>query len=279
MTDPKRITLRGPGSQPANPAPEPPADSIATAVLGSLKAEPPAEPSAELLDATDEDAPGFNPFKFQRITVPPGLRADMIRWSREGKKEPPPVDTIPPHLTAEADLDSANDGSDESDEGDDPGSVMPVGGSRAPVLPLRSARNIAIAAGLVLLPLAVLGVASTMRRHPSTTTRTPSVTAPPELGTLPRTAAAAPAPIETAESAPAATVPAPIEPAPVELAPRASATISSPIVARPNTSPAKRTAPPAASSSRSAEPAAPAAPATPAANGGNALDRPFSLPK
>lgn len=295
MTDPKRITLPGPGSQPANPAPEPPpADSIATAVLGSLQATPPAQP--ELLDATDEDAPGFNPFKFQRITVPPALRADIIRWSREGKKEPPPVDTLPPHQGAESDLDLATAEGDEIDDGDDPGSVMPVGGSRAPALPLRSLRNFAIAVGLVLLPLAVLGVASTMRRQ-ANTSRNASATPPLEIATAPHdiaTAATAardvaPAPRELAppahEVATSPRVDAPAAP-PIETAERAratalsgptapvpSVTISPPPQERPGASHAKRPTSTTAPPSRSAEPGAPAA------TGGNALDRPFSLPK
>ena len=199
MTDPKRITLPGPGSQPANPAPERAADSIATAVLGALPAgEPTAERAPELLDAVeDEAAPGFNPFKFQRITVPPGLRADIIRWSREGKREQPPEDTMPPHRRIEADLESAGAESDE----DDPGSMMPVGHSGEPKLPLRSMRNFALAIGLVLLPLAVLGVATTMRPQGNANDNAPNA----NLGdsdASPRAASPAPPAIETSNAPP-----------------------------------------------------------------------------
>lgn len=270
MTDPKRITLPGPGSQPANPAPEPAADSIATAVLGALPSSaPPAERAPELLDADeDESAPGFNPFKFQRITVPPGLRADIIRWSRESKRERPPEDTLPPRQRAEADLDSE---SAESD-GDDPGSMMPVGHSAEPKLPLRSMRNFALAIGLVLLPLAVLGVVTTMRQQVDTSGNAPHA-APRDTDASPRAASKTPPAIQTSGPAPVATVPANT----AEDPPASNALTT----AAPRVRPRQR--PDTSSTKRSIAPASPVVPApepkSPETTGENALDRPFSLPK
>lgn len=45
----------------------------------------------------DDAKPGFDPFKFQRITLPPGMRADFIRWSKEAPVESVPEDTLPPN--------------------------------------------------------------------------------------------------------------------------------------------------------------------------------------
>jgi hypothetical protein len=45
----------------------------------------------------DGGKPSFDPYKFQRITLPPGLRADFIRWTREAREESVPEDTLPPN--------------------------------------------------------------------------------------------------------------------------------------------------------------------------------------
>lgn len=57
-----------------------------------------AHASAEAVAKSDEDPrPRFDPHKFQRITLPPGLRADFIRWSRAARDEKVPDDTLPPN--------------------------------------------------------------------------------------------------------------------------------------------------------------------------------------
>lgn len=276
MTDPKRITLPGPGSQPSHPAPEPPAEVTATAVLGTLPSGTPVERSVPLLPAVDDDEeeekrPGFNPFKFQRITVPPGLRADMIRWSREGKAEQPPEDT----RDDESNLESS---SAESEE-DDPGSVMPVGGSGAPRLPLRSVRGVALAAFLVILPLAVLGLASAMRRPPSESVRAPAAEAQ-DLGTKPEAASAA-LPVTTADETSSALAAQPAAPAPTALAPTPAETgVATPsAVPRPAPIVSPRVTTPKRTGAEPARPIRSAEPASGAMTKENALDRPFSLPK
>jgi hypothetical protein len=286
MTDPKRITLPGPGSQPSHPAPEPPSDSHATEVLGTLPSGAPVERSLPPAEEQDE-RPGFNPFKFQRITVPPGLRANMIRWSREGKAEQLPTQTLPPGDVDESGLESASAESDDGEigDGDDPGSMTPVGGSSAPKLPLRSVRGVALAAGLVILPLAVLGLASALRRQPSANvvdaaqpafgTHTETVPPTPRVITPAAPAertTATPAAASTVQALAPATTVAPLSTTSPSAKPaRADTTIAPP--------PAKRTeatiAPPPA---KPARPLASAAAPTAGPNE-NALDRPFSLPK
>jgi hypothetical protein len=284
MTDPKRITLRGPGSQPSHPAPEPPpSDSHATEVLGTLPSGAPVERSLPPAEEQDE-RPGFNPFKFQRITVPPGLRANMIRWSREGKAEQLPTQTLPPGEVDESGLESASAESDDGELGDDPGSMTPVGGSSAPRLPLRSGRGVALAAALVILPLAVLALASALRKQPSANvvdTTQPAFGAPAEtVSPAPRVITPA-APAERTTAIPTAASPA------QALVP--AATVSPPSTTPPSAKPAHveaTTTPPAKRAEATIAPKAtkparplPSAAAPPAGPNENALDRPFSLPK
>lgn len=275
MTDPKRITLPGPGSQPSHPAPEPPpSDAHATAVLGTFPSGTPVERSVPPAEEQNE-RPGFNPFKFQRITVPPGLRADMIRWSREGKAERLPGETIPPGEVDEAGLEST---SAESDDAGDPGSMTPVGGSTAPRLPLRSVRGLALAASLVILPLAVLGLASALRRQPSADANLHEATEP-AFGA--QTQATPPAPRAVAPIAPAETTTEATPPestTPAATPPSSAAAVST--TPRPPSKPARREAAGSVRpTTRPARPVRSAEPAPTAAPNENALDRPFSLPK
>ncbi len=294
MTDPKRTTLPGPGSQPSHPVPEPPSSTHATAVLGTLPSGARVERSLPPEEA-EAERPGFDPFKFQRITVPPGLRADMIRWSREGKDEPLPTETLPPTDLEEAWHESA---SPESDESDDPGSMTPVGGSAAPRLPLRSVRGFALAAGIVILPLAVLGLASAMRKSPDTDASNPA--APHARASEPSLPAArAVTPVGTvstvatgggvAKTAPVATTATPVAPVertstavtPAKAAPAAppSASATPALAAASTRSPR---APATAAREPAAEPPRPIRSAETASGDRpkeNALDRPFSLPK
>lgn len=39
----------------------------------------------------------FDPYKYQRITIPPDLRAEIIQYSRQNKDRPPAEDTLPPN--------------------------------------------------------------------------------------------------------------------------------------------------------------------------------------
>jgi hypothetical protein len=95
----------------------------------------PAAPVDASSRADSGDKPGFDPYKFQRITVPPGLRADIIRWWRQGRNERLPDDTLPPS-----------------------------GGSAIPLVPVRPVRGVVVGAGFALALLIALAVAALGRR-------------------------------------------------------------------------------------------------------------------
>jgi hypothetical protein len=66
-------------------------------------------------DETDEAEPvtgereAFNPFKFQSITMPPGLRAELLEHARNRAPEHAPEDTLPPNSGVTASSGTAED--------------------------------------------------------------------------------------------------------------------------------------------------------------------------
>jgi hypothetical protein len=258
MTDSKRRpTLPGLAARERVESNDAPDDSLATTtVMGS----PLPDVEAPLEDEPEEKR-GFDPFKFQRITVPPGLRADIIRWRREAQKEALPEDTVPPMRRASP-----------------PDSITPVGSSSAPKLSLSSARGVVIALGLLLLPLAVVGLANTLRSRassptagsqPATGTFEQGVTVAPERAT-----SRAPAPTTTRATAttgasaasarlvPSSAAPPRAAPARVEPSRETRSPTKSHVPKQPVPQPSRPTNTPSGESSA-----------------GAALDRPFSLPK
>jgi hypothetical protein len=70
-------------------------DTIKERSLPEGDGTPPAPMEESVAD--DGGKPRFDPYRFQRITLPPGLRADFLRWSKEARNERVPEDTLPPH--------------------------------------------------------------------------------------------------------------------------------------------------------------------------------------
>ena len=64
-------------------------------VRGHSDAPPQADAANGPFESTEKEP--FDPYKYQRITIPPDLRAEIIQYSRQNKDRPPPEDTLPPN--------------------------------------------------------------------------------------------------------------------------------------------------------------------------------------
>ena len=162
--------------------------------------------------ASDEKEP-FDPFKFQSITMPPGLRGELIEEARNRPAEPARVDTPPPEETSRPDDGMTLNGG----TGDDVATIRLAKQLDTERLPrVRFAREQErrrrIAIGVVGVLAAFVGFAAVWSQQTpvgvDTTTRLPeSMRAPPSPITNaapavePRPAVAAPAAQEMTPSA------------------------------------------------------------------------------
>jgi len=158
MTDPDdRDTIRTPTPRGRGPTVSP-GERRLSPVRGAAAAAPIKSPEPSPRGESKERS--FNPFKFQRITLPPGLRLDFFRWSRAARHEKPPFDTLLPQGGAAPPANAAPPARAGTPRGSATDSVSPMGVSTLPVRATRGLVAVAVfvaIASLVALAVATLG--------------------------------------------------------------------------------------------------------------------------